>query len=52
MDQSSLFFAQSELEVLAFWDQAQIFQKTISKKAPQGEYRIYDGPPIATGTPH
>jgi isoleucyl-tRNA synthetase len=52
MDQSSLFFAQSELEVLAFWDQAQIFQQTISKKAPQGEYRFYDGPPFATGTPH
>lgn len=52
MDQPSSFFAQSELEVLAFWDQAQIFQQTISKEAPQGEYRFYDGPPFATGTPH
>ncbi len=52
MDQPSSFFAQSELEVLAFWDQARIFQQTISKEAPQGEYRFYDGPPFATGTPH
>jgi isoleucyl-tRNA synthetase len=52
MDQSSSFFAQSELEVLAFWEQAQIFQQTLNKTAPLGEYRFYDGPPFATGLPH
>jgi isoleucyl-tRNA synthetase len=52
MDQPSSFFVQSELEVLNFWDQAQIFKQTLDKEAPQGEYRFYDGPPFATGTPH
>jgi len=52
MDQSSFFFVSSELEVLAFWDRAKIFQQTIDKPAPCGDYRFYDGPPFATGTPH
>jgi len=52
MDQSSSFFVQNELEVLAFWDRAKIFQQTIDKPAPYGDYRFYDGPPFATGTPH
>lgn len=52
MDQPSSFFAQSELEVLAFWDRAKIFKQTLDKEAPRGEYRFYDGPPFATGTPH
>lgn len=52
MDNQPTFFAQSEFEVLAFWDQARIFQQTLDKNSPNGEYRFYDGPPFATGTPH
>lgn len=52
MDQSSSFFVQSELEVLAFWDRAKIFEQSVEKTAPHGDYRFYDGPPFATGTPH
>lgn len=45
-------FVQREEEVLSFWDQAAIFEKSVKKEAPQGDYVFYDGPPFATGTPH
>ncbi len=44
--------AQMELDVLKFWQEAKIFEKTLSKDAPHGDYVFYDGPPFATGTPH
>lgn len=45
-------FSQMEEEVLAFWERAQTFAKSLAKAAPRGEYVFYDGPPFATGTPH
>ncbi|MBU1202428.1 isoleucine--tRNA ligase [Patescibacteria group bacterium] len=45
-------FKDKEKEILDFWDKNQIFQKSIDKDAPQGDYLFYDGPPFATGTPH
>ncbi len=45
-------FPAMEEAVLNFWDQADIFNKTLEKDAPQGDYVFYDGPPFATGTPH
>ena len=42
----------AEEEVLSFWNKSNIFEKSISKEAPQGDYVFYDGPPFATGTPH
>ncbi len=44
--------AKREEEVLAFWQERKIFEKTLAKKAPKGDYSFYDGPPFATGTPH
>lgn len=41
-----------EEEVLTFWDKAKIFEKSVERNAPQGDYVFYDGPPFATGTPH
>ena len=41
-----------EEEVLAFWEREDIFQRTLKKKAPKGDFMFYDGPPFATGTPH
>jgi isoleucyl-tRNA synthetase len=41
-----------EEEVLAFWEQAKIFKKSVERDAPQGDYIFYDGPPFATGEPH
>jgi isoleucyl-tRNA synthetase len=44
--------AQREEKILEFWEKNKIFQKTLNKKSPQGEYTFYDGPPFATGLPH
>ncbi|MCC7004383.1 class I tRNA ligase family protein [Candidatus Nomurabacteria bacterium] len=44
--------AQREEEVLKFWQDNKIFEKSLNKKSPKGEYVFYDGPPFATGVPH
>ncbi|MBU6371041.1 class I tRNA ligase family protein, partial [Patescibacteria group bacterium] len=41
-----------EEEILAFWQEKNIFQKTLEKSAPKGEFVFYDGPPFANGMPH
>jgi len=41
-----------EKKILNFWKENQIFEKSLQKKAPKGDYVFYDGPPFATGTPH
>ncbi len=43
---------QKEEEVLKLWEDNKIFEKTLSKVSPQGDYVFYDGPPFATGLPH
>jgi isoleucyl-tRNA synthetase len=45
-------FSDMEKEVLNFWEKNKIFEKSVDKKAPKGDYVFYDGPPFATGTPH
>ncbi len=44
--------AKSEEEVLKFWQENKIFEKSLKKPAPNGEFVFYDGPPFATGLPH
>ncbi len=44
-----------EEAILAFWQENEIFNKTVETPAgtaPVGDYFFYDGPPFATGTPH
>jgi len=41
-----------EEELLQFWDEKEIFKKSLEKPAPNGNYVFYDGPPFATGLPH
>ncbi len=41
-----------EEEVLKFWRQNKIFEKSVLKKSPKGDYIFYDGPPFANGLPH
>ncbi len=48
----SLSFPEAEEKVLAFWREGGIFDKSLTKEAPKGDYVFYDGPPFATGTPH
>ena len=44
--------ARREEETLKFWQERKIFEKSLEKQAPNGEYVFYDGPPFATGLPH
>jgi isoleucyl-tRNA synthetase len=44
--------AQREEATLAFWQTNKVFEQSVNKEAPQGEFRFYDGPPFATGDPH
>jgi isoleucyl-tRNA synthetase len=39
-----------EEEILKFWNERDIFNKTLQKGGK--EYIFYDGPPFATGLPH
>jgi isoleucyl-tRNA synthetase len=44
-----------EEEILAFWRENDIFNKTVETpagNAPVEQFVFYDGPPFATGTPH
>ncbi len=44
--------AEREETILAFWEKEHIFEKSLAKDSPKGEFVFYDGPPFATGTPH
>lgn len=44
--------AKNEEKILKFWQENKIFEKSVEKDAPNGDYVFYDGPPFATGTPH
>ena len=43
---------ENEEEILKFWDDNNIFKKTVDKYSTNGDYSFYDGPPFATGLPH
>lgn len=45
-------FPKMEEEVLKFWNENKIFEKSIANREGAQEYTFYDGPPFATGTPH
>lgn len=41
-----------EESILKFWKENDIFNKSLKKDAPNGDFIFYDGPPFATGLPH
>lgn len=43
--------AQNEEKVLQFWAENNIFEKTLEREAPAGEYHFFEGPPTANGRP-
>ena len=45
-------FPRMEEDILEFWKQNGIFEKSISNRADAPEFVFYDGPPFATGLPH
>jgi len=40
-----------EEEVLKFWNENGIFEKSLKKESPHGDYIFYEGPPTANGKP-
>lgn len=42
----------NEEKVREFWKDSKVFEASVNREAPKGEYVFYDGPPFATGTPH
>ncbi len=47
--------SEKEQEVLKFWEENTIFEKSVAMPAsekPKGSFSFYDGPPFATGLPH
>ena len=47
--------SEKEQEVLAFWNEHNIFEKSVETPASEkakGNFSFYDGPPFATGLPH
>ncbi len=43
---------QLEDEILKFWKDHKIFEKSVEKNSPDNLYVFYDGPPFISGLPH
>ncbi len=51
-EQKKSAVAEKEEQILSFWQENKIFEKTLDKKSDKGDFVFYDGPPFATGLPH
>ena len=51
-DASKTKSALREEAVLAFWQEHNIFEESLKKNSPKGNFVFFDGPPYATGLPH
>ena len=49
---TSLDFVNREKEVLDFWNENHIFEKSMEEREGDPVYTFYDGPPTANGKPH
>jgi len=49
---TSLNFIDREKEIIDFWKQNKIFEKSVIKNEGKEEFSFYDGPPTANGKPH
>ncbi len=47
-----LNFVPREEDVIRFWEDNEIFQKSVAKNKGKTPYTFYDGPPTANGKPH
>ncbi|MBX4189624.1 class I tRNA ligase family protein, partial [Candidatus Parcubacteria bacterium] len=43
--------SQREGKILQFWKENRIFEKTLAKESPKGDFVFYEGPPTANGRP-
>ena len=49
---ASLDFVSREKEIIEFWKQNDVFEKSVKKNEGNREFTFYDGPPTANGKPH
>ena len=49
---TNLNFVEREGETEKFWEENQIFEKSVKKNEGHPMYMFYDGPPTANGKPH
>ena len=49
---SSMDFCSREKEVIEFWNENKIFEKSVSKNDGKPYFTFFDGPPTANGKPH
>lgn len=45
-------FPQLEEEIIKFWKENKIFEKSVDQRSDDNLYSFYDGPPFITGLPH
>ena len=45
-------FPALERDVLQYWKEGNVFQKSLENRKGNDEFVFYDGPPFATGLPH
>ena len=49
---NKISFPELERDLLSFWREQHIFQKSIEQRPQDNPFSFYDGPPFATGLPH
>ena len=49
---TNLNFVEREKNIEKFWEDHQIFEKSIDSRKEGETYTFYDGPPTANGKPH
>jgi len=45
-------YNEKEEEIIQFWKENKIFEKSVESRSKKSPYVFYDGPPFATGLPH
>lgn len=45
-------FPALEEEIISFWKENKIFEKSVEQRPSENAYTFYDGPPFITGLPH
>ena len=45
-------YVEKEREIIQFWKENKIFEKSVLQRPEDNPYVFYDGPPFATGLPH
>ena len=50
--ETSLDFVKREEEVIKFWKENDVFNKSVKQNEGKEEFSFYDGPPTANGMPH